>query len=293
MIANLLHGVGVQMHMRRRTKVLWAGVCVLVALWLLSYWLPLKWMGSTTELGIGRGEIWMSVRVEPPASLFPGNKTISDDFDLPGAPATAPLPPLEMRRIVWAPLWLFPVALVVFVATVRWITVPPPVFYLPMRICRWLWRSAAALTIGLGLLWWLSLNMSLAWSAKKELVLEVSSGAVVVCWERSPTRLEPGFHVNPARERVHTWFKRQRTSGYEIVIVPLLLAAIAPASLALGAWGLETIIARGRRGKCITCGYSRTGLNAETPCPECGALATGKGTAGTPKSSAGARTHDR
>ena len=64
-------------------------------------------------------------------------------------------------------------------------------------------------------------------------------------------------------------------SGYLVDLVFLLLLAWLPVSLAwIGrtpAYWQKRLAARRRaRGLCPSCGYNRTGLPPETPCPECG-----------------------
>ena len=55
--------------------------------------------------------------------------------------------------------------------------------------------------------------------------------------------------------------------------IPLWIPFVAFAIITAGVWRLDTLARRRARvGKCLTCGYDRTGLASDVVCPECGTL---------------------
>ncbi len=72
------------------------------------------------------------------------------------------------------------------------------------------------------------------------------------------------------------WWVSSDTDSFGLrVAMPLWLPAAAWMFVTLAAWRPEIVARRrARAGRCRGCNYDRTGLAAETVCPECGVCAT-------------------
>lgn len=68
-------------------------------------------------------------------------------------------------------------------------------------------------------------------------------------------------------DRENKWSESRRYSAWPLAPI---LSGIGAAMF----WPGLTAARRRRRNRCAACGYSREGLTPDSPCPECGALAT-------------------
>lgn len=90
-------------------------------------------------------------------------------------------------------------------------------------------------------------------------------------------RMPPGWYATRRTDGVPRMWRPTLEVGANRLHteVPFWLPAIFTLSASLGAWRLETLARRRERaGACPRCRYSRAGLPAISPCPECGAAPT-------------------
>ena len=70
------------------------------------------------------------------------------------------------------------------------------------------------------------------------------------------------------------WFDNAGSDPIRIIVVPFWVPAAACLIASALAWRLDTLATRrAKLGMCPKCSYSRTGLAASAPCPECGSAA--------------------
>lgn len=72
--------------------------------------------------------------------------------------------------------------------------------------------------------------------------------------------------------KIYWWFEHGGDANRTWVFIPLWTIALMLAIFAAGAGKLARQLRVNQSMRC-SCGYSRTGLSAERPCPECGKLA--------------------
>jgi len=144
------------------------------------------------------------------------------------------------------------------------------------RIFKTIKWGGVALTVGLAVLWRMSLTTQYSYSGKKDPSVGVASGCIWLNWFHGIYRdqMATGWRTFPSQVTTQ-WlgnspFSRDNTR----VVIPIWVLMLLASSATYGAWRLETLARRrARAGKCSTCSYPRTGLAPSSPCPECGAAA--------------------
>jgi hypothetical protein len=82
----------------------------------------------------------------------------------------------------------------------------------------------------------------------------------------------PGFEFPKPDNALEWWFWRSSSPTSSAVYVPLWVFSVPTLALAAALWRRNAKAARRvKAGQCIACGYNRSGLAPEHPCPECGA----------------------
>ncbi|QQS10249.1 MAG: hypothetical protein IPK69_06415 [Phycisphaerales bacterium] len=99
-------------------------------------------------------------------------------------------------------------------------------------------------------------------------------GAYLVHDRGAMYRMPPGVYtgrVDPTVPKVW-WANASISGGRTYVGIPFWLPAVVAGLCGAIAWRLDVIARRrARAGACPRCLYSRAGLAANAPCPECGA----------------------
>ena len=157
-----------------------------------------------------------------------------------------------------------------------------------------LWAIAALLAI-----WFASIWFDAEWWSTSGVRGGISHGRFEIIFDAPWPGYQSGWHV------AHEWIARDRrplawkmdfywSSHYGYLAIPIWQTVLWLGVATAIAWRLDVIgVRRARRGMCRGCGYDLSGMARGGKCPECGAFVTGGATAGTPMSSADARTPGR
>ena len=159
---------------------------------------------------------------------------------------------------------------------------------LDWRVGRWRRRAGLAL-LAFGTIWSIAMAVSAKWwwgYCSPEWIVDIGDGTLYV----NPYRGARGRYTEPllgwfggvnydtnpngtGRSWMWTWWAwGQRANSWEPVSA-YTIWPLAPLSLASGGllyWPSMRSSRRLRRNQCLQCGYSRDGLAAGAPCPECG-----------------------
>lgn len=130
--------------------------------------------------------------------------------------------------------------------------------------------------------------LSLLRTARIELsptaVIQCSGGAVAVFWSDRPGFWQgmgqAGVYMFPRSTTAMVWWPsfERPWKGAKMCQVPLWIPAVVCLAAVVGCVRADRRrAARWRMGRCLKCGYSREGIPADVPCPECGAAPAGAG----------------
>jgi hypothetical protein len=94
--------------------------------------------------------------------------------------------------------------------------------------------------------------------------------------------LNPGFAFGRVAKPFRWWCSRKRTTLASSISIPIWMIGVIPAACAVILWTPAVRrVRRRRRNLCLACGYPRSDLPANAPCPECGENVIGSEHAGT------------
>jgi hypothetical protein len=141
---------------------------------------------------------------------------------------------------------------------------------------------AAAIALLCAAAWCLSWGYTLSWQGSLQRRFEALKGRIDFDWFRGNAGVlgrGVGFHLSEWGEQLAPWrWRPVVTISQEKVSVgvpfwmPFSLAIAAASALLVP---LAVRASRRRRGRCVRCGYDRSGVANQGACPECGTAPTG------------------
>jgi hypothetical protein len=142
-------------------------------------------------------------------------------------------------------------------------------------------RASAITAVAVFVLWVASVWWDVLWLPSRGYLVGLKSGSLIgiglqpSSWFYDATGFEvrgPGFGTPKDPFPLQWWPVRRRTPAESGVYVPLWVFEIPTLALAAALWRrTSTATRRVKAGQCAACGYDRSGLAPEHPCPECGA----------------------
>jgi hypothetical protein len=142
-------------------------------------------------------------------------------------------------------------------------------------------RASAIAAVAVFVLWVASVWWAVYWVPSRGYIVTLGDGSLSVVY--SLTRSQwyaasefggegPGFGFPKSSFAFQWWFYRWNNDTDWAVVVPLWVFEVPTLALAAALWRRDTTAARRvKAGQCAACGYDRSGIAPEHPCPECGA----------------------
>lgn len=140
--------------------------------------------------------------------------------------------------------------------------------------------AGPVVTIALAAAWWWSGRYWATYVGPGDWTATVAAGLVGVSHEpgliamteqATGVPVPQGLRIVTKSHDMAWWFRVTWEPGRKAISVPLWCPLVIAAGVSAAAWRSDLAARRrARAGCCAACGYNRTGLAPQAPCPECG-----------------------
>lgn len=139
------------------------------------------------------------------------------------------------------------------------------------------WAGAVGCVL-LALVWIGSYWWDVRWQSQARFRFEVCSGGVVARAWHSSDIPRTGWKHSRSTGAFRWWIDSRSGSTHQWIFVPLWVLVVPAVISTAVVWRRDVVLRRRTRaGLCSACGYDRRGIDAASPCPECGAEQRGRG----------------